>query len=161
VSDVDETQLPGLGVRYDFTTEEGDHLGVLVQRTGRRELFVYSARDPDECLLSVRLRADDARTLAELLGASRVAEHLDAVQQQVAGLTLDWIKVSPTSRWAGLTLQEAAIHTETGASVVALLDGENVTAAPGATAVLAPGARVVAVGTAEGIAALTAGLSAS
>jgi TrkA domain protein len=161
VADVDETQLPGLGVRYDFTTEAGDRLGVLVHRTGRRDIFVYSAKDPDECAVTLTLRPDDARTLAELLGASRVAEHLAAVQHQVAGLALDWIRVSTNSEWAGLSLKDAAIHTKTGVSVVALLDGDNVTAAPGADDVLTPGAQVVAIGTPEGLELLSELLASS
>jgi TrkA domain protein len=159
VADVDETQLPGMGVRYDFTTEVGERVGVLVHRTGRRDVFLYSADDPDECRATITLRPDDARTLAELLGATRVAEHLAAVQQQVAGLTLEWITVSPASAWAGLSLQEAAIHTETGVSVVALLNGDDVTAAPGADDVLVAGAQVVAIGTPAGLATLNARLS--
>jgi TrkA domain protein len=63
--------------------------------------------------------------------------------------------VSPNSEWAGLTLKDAAIHSNTGVSVVALLDGDNVTAAPGADDVLTPGAQVVAIGTAEGLEVLT------
>jgi TrkA domain protein len=128
---------------------------VLVHRTGRRDVFVYSADDPDECEETLVLRPDDARTLAELLGASTVAEHLAKVQQQVAGLSLDWLKVDGGSEFAGKTLSEAAIHTETGVSVVAILDGDNVTPAPGADDVLAPGATVVAIGTADGIEQLT------
>jgi TrkA domain protein len=151
VADVDETQLPGMGIRYDFTTEAGVRLGVLVHRTGRRDLMIYSADDPDECALTLVLRPDDARTLSELLGASRVAEHLAKVQQQVAGLTLEWIRVDEGAAWAGKTLSEAAIHTETGVSVVALLDGDDVTPAPGADDVLSAGATIVAVGTADGI----------
>jgi TrkA domain protein len=159
VADVDETQLPGMGIRYDFTTDEGDRLGVLVHRTGRRDVLVYSSDDPDECRMTITLRPDDARTLSELLGASRIAEHLTALQQQVEGIALDWIKVDPASPWAGLRLKEAAIHTETGVSVVAILDGDDVTAAPGADDVLTPGATVVAIGRPEGLAALTARLS--
>ena len=83
------------------------------------------------------------------------------MQQQVAGLSLDWIRVSPRSEWAGLSLKDAAIHTNTGVSVVALLDGENVTAAPGADDVLVPGAQVVAIGTPEGLEQLSARLSGS
>jgi TrkA domain protein len=160
VADVDETQLPGMGIRYDFTTEAGVRLGVLVHRTGRRDVFVYSANDPDECAQTLVLRPNDARTLAELLGASTVAEHLAKVQQQVAGLALDWINVEDGSEFAGKTLQEAAIHTETGVSVVAILDGADVTPAPGADDVLTPGATVVAIGTADGIEDLTRRLKA-
>lgn len=159
MADVDETPLPGLGIRYDFNTDAGDRLGVLVHRTGRRDVFVYSADDPDECVISVTLRPDDARTLAELLGASRVAEHLTALQQQVAGIALDWIAVDPTSPWAGKTLREAAVHTETGVSVVALLNGDDVTAAPGASDVLVAGATVVAIGRPDGLQSLAARLA--
>jgi TrkA domain protein len=155
VADVDETQLPGMGVRYEFTTEAGVHLGVLVHRSGRRDVMVYSAEDPDECAMTIVLRPDDARTISELLGASRVAEHLAKVQQQVEGLALEWIKVEPGSEYAGKSLSEAAIHSETGVSVVALLDGADVTPAPGADDVLAPGSTVVAIGTSEGIDDLT------
>ena len=67
------------------------------------------------------------------------------------GSSLDWIRVAPDSEWAGLTLRTPRIHTNTGVSVVALLDGDNVTAAPGADDVLAPGSQVVAIGTPEGL----------
>jgi TrkA domain protein len=160
VADVDETQLPGMGVRYEFTTEAGVHLGVLVHRSGRRDVMVYSAEDPDECAMTIVLRPDDARTISELLGASRVAEHLAKVQQQVEGLALEWIKVDPNSEFAGKSLSESAIHSETGVSVVALLDGANVTPAPGADDVLEPGSTVVAIGTSDGIEDLTRRLKA-
>jgi TrkA domain protein len=160
VADVDETQLPGMGVRYEFDTEAGVHLGVLVHRTGRRDLMVYSAEDPDECAQTIVLRPDDARTVAELLGASRVAEHLAKVQQQVAGLALEWIRVEEGSEYAGKTLSEAAIHSNTGVSVVALLDGDDVTPAPGADDMLASGSTIVAIGTSDGIEDLTRRLKA-
>src|SRR5262249_19167174 len=148
-----------MGARYDFTTEEGDRLGVLVHRTGRRDVFLYSRDDPDECRATITLRPDDARTLAELLGAASIAEHLEAVQQQVAGLTLDWIRVPPDSEWAGQSLPEAGVHTSTGTSVVAIVDGDDAIAAPGADDILVVGAQVVAIGTADGLTALTAKLT--
>jgi TrkA domain protein len=161
VAEVDETQLPGIGIRYDFTTEAGQRLAVLVHRTGRRDMFVYSTDDPDESEVSLTLRPDDARTLSELLGAAQVAQHLAALQQQVAGISLAWITVDAASTWANQKLSEAAIHTETGVSVVAILDGDNVTPAPGADDVLIAGATVVAIGRPDGLEALTARLSGS
>jgi TrkA domain protein len=49
MGDVQETQLPGVGIRYDFVTKEGDRVGVLVHRSGRRELLLYQRDDPDSC----------------------------------------------------------------------------------------------------------------
>jgi TrkA domain protein len=149
--DVSETTLPGVGVRYDFLTSGGARVGVLVHRTGRRDLLLYSRDDPDALATQVSLDPDDARTLSELLGASRIAEHLAAVQQDIEGLSIDWILVEEGSEWGGLRFDEAGVHTETGVSVVALLAADRVVAAPGADDVLEAGATVVAVGTPEGL----------
>ena len=80
---VRETQLPGVGVRHDFTTEDGTQIAVLVHRDGRRDLLVYDREDPDSCTGMLFLDPDDARTLAELMGASTVTETVLAVQQQI------------------------------------------------------------------------------
>jgi TrkA domain protein len=151
MADVSETTLPGVGVRYDFPTSGGHRVGVLVHRTGRRELLLYARDDPDALEAQVSLDSDDARTLAELLGASRIAEHLAAVQQDIEGLSIDWIVVDEGSEWAGSRMRDAGVHTHTGVSVVAILGAEHAVAAPGADDVLEPGATVVAVGPQEGL----------
>lgn len=154
MAEVEESQLPGVGVRYDFMTAAGARIGVLLHRTGRRELLVYRSDDSDECALALDLGSDDARTLAELLGASRVLERLGSLHQDVEGLAIDWIEIDDGSEWAGKTLREAAVHTQTGVSVVALIGKAGAIAAPGAEDVLEAGATAVAVGATEGMRAL-------
>jgi TrkA domain protein len=152
MADVRETKLPGLGVRYDFTTSSGQTVGVLVHRTGRRDLLVYSRDDDASCDLTLELEPEDSQTLAEMLGASRIAEQLAAVQQDVEGLAIDWIRIDPQSEWAGQTLADAAVHTATGVSVVALIgDDGSAIAAPGARDVFTATSIAVAVGTPEGL----------
>jgi K+/H+ antiporter YhaU regulatory subunit KhtT len=38
--DIQETALPGVGLRHDFTTRGGRQLGVVSYRTGRRDLLM-------------------------------------------------------------------------------------------------------------------------
>jgi K+:H+ antiporter subunit KhtT len=152
MAEVTETKLPGIGVRYEFVTSGRTRVGVLVHRAGRREVLVYSERDPSECEFRVTLDSDDSHTLAELLGASRIAEQLATVQQEIEGLAIDWIRVHPDAPWAGRSLADAAIHTATGVSVVAIIGPSATVAAPGADDVLAPGATVIAIGEADGLA---------
>jgi len=154
VSEVRETDLPGVGTRFDFRTEKGDPVAVLVHRTGRREIFVYDAADPDKCHTALALTAADTLTLVELLGASRVTEHLAAMQQQIADLSIDWLDVAAASQWVGRTLEEAAIHTRTGVSIVAILRGGETISSPAAETQLLAGDRLVAVGKPEGVAQL-------
>jgi TrkA domain protein len=156
MAEITETQLPGVGVRHDFTTSEGERVGVLTHRNGRRELLLYAREDPDECVTVVHLSSADTRTLAELLGASQVSEAVAAVQQLVEGLAIDWIAVPAHSRFVGSTIADGQFRTRTGASIVAVLRGATTIPAPDPTFVFDPGDVVVGVGTAEGLSDLRA-----
>jgi K+:H+ antiporter subunit KhtT len=67
---VSETPLPGIGVRYEFVTDDGPASGSSTTAPGLRELVLFEPADPDTSHDLVRLSAEDSRTLAELLGVS-------------------------------------------------------------------------------------------
>lgn len=154
MAQVEETQLPGVGVRHEFDTEAGERVGVIVHRDGRRELVVYDSDDPDACTSMLNLSTDDTRTLAELLGASQVTEAVTAVQQRIEGLTIEWLTLTDGSPAIGRTIREGEYRTRTGASIVAVLRGEESVPAPDPEFAFQPGDTAVAVGTVEGLAAL-------
>ncbi len=151
MSDIKEVRLPGVGVRYEFQTEDGALVEVVSHRSGRREVFVASGDDPDEFKRVLELSQTDARTMAELLGASRVAEQLAELQQRVEGLVIDQLPVRAGSPYAGGTIGDARIRTRTGVSVVALVRGDQAIPAPGPETVIEPGDYLVVVGTARGV----------
>lgn len=152
MAEVRETKLPGVGVRHEFTTEDGDDIGVLVHHDGRREILVYDSDDPDKCSSIVALSAADTRTVTELLGASRVTEAVAAVQQEIEGLAIEWIELAPTSPASGATIGDGMYRTKTGSSIVAVIrDGQSIPA-PGPEFPLLTGDVIVAVGTVEGLA---------
>jgi TrkA domain protein len=152
MAEVRETKLPGVGVRHEFTTEDGADIGVLVHHDGRREILVYDSDDPDKCSSIVALSATDTRTVSELLGASRVTEAVAAVQQEIEGLAIEWIELTPTSPAAGATIGDGMYRTKTGSSIVAVIRGGESIPAPGPEFPLVAGDVIVAVGTAEGLA---------
>jgi TrkA domain protein len=151
MSDIREVKLPGVGIRYEFDTEDGKRMGVLTHRSGRRELFIGSSYDPDQFKRLVGLSQTDARTLAELWGASRVAEQLADLQQRIQGLVIDWLPVRDDAAYVGRTIGDTRIRTRTGVSVVAVVREEDATPAPGPDAVMHAGDYLVVVGTARGI----------
>jgi TrkA domain protein len=153
MAEVQETRLPGVGVRYDFVTAAGERIGVLVHRTGRREILVYDRGDRDSCRAVVRLEPREATTLTEFLGVSQVSEQL-AAMQQIEGLTIDWLPVAESSACAGRSLRDSALRNLTGVSIVAVVRGDDTIPAPDPDFRLEPGDTVVAVGTPEGIAQL-------
>lgn len=152
--EVSETPLPGVGVRHEFVTADGERVAVVTHRTGRRELAVYDREDQDACSTVLHLSADDTRTLGELLGASAVSEAVAGVQQRLEGLAIDWITVPAGSHFVGATIAEGAFRTRTGASIVAAIRGGTTVPAPGPEHSFQAGDVVVAVGTTEGLAQL-------
>ncbi|HSP04950.1 MAG TPA: cation:proton antiporter regulatory subunit [Acidimicrobiales bacterium] len=151
MAEVTETQLPGVGVRYEFKTGDKDHVGVVHHHSGRREIVVYDRKDPDVARSVLELSADDSRTLSDLLGASQVTEALAAVQQRIEGLTLEWVEVAEESEMANRSIGDGELRTRTGASVVAVIRGDTSEPAPSPDYVLEPEDVVVAVGTADGL----------
>ena len=153
MTEVTETQLPGVGVRHEFSTAAGERLSVLSHQTGRREIAVYDRADPDSCSTVLHLNAADTRNLADLLGGNPVSEAVSAVQQ-LEGVAIDWIRVPSTSPQAGKTIGDGRLRTRTGTSVVAVVRGDTTIPAPGPEVVLGAGDVVVAAGTPEGLRSL-------
>lgn len=152
MSEVVEIQLPGVGVRLEFTTSAGEHVAVIVHRGGERELMLYDDDDPDQCSTFLRLSPEDAFLLNEILGGSRVAEVTSAVEHAVEGIAIDWLSVTDTSKFVGKTIGDGRIRTRTGASIVAVVRKDQTFPAPGPDFVFAAGDVAVAVGTPAGIA---------
>lgn len=144
--DVSEVKLPGVGVRHEFATDAGQQVGVLVHHDGRREILVYDQDDADACSSVVELSHDDTRTLAELLGATQVAEEVQDAQHELDGQSIAWIRVAEDGVCEGTTIGSGAYRTRTGASMVAVIrDGEPLPS-PEADFVLEAGDLIVAVG---------------
>lgn len=151
MSKVSETPLPGVGVRYDFTTASGQAIGVISHRSGRYELLIYDVEDPDACSEVVHLDDEDTHTLAELLGGAALSERLGELQQRVAGLAIDWVPVASTSPCVGRTLADLEVRERTGATIVAAIRGDTPVAAPTADFVVDAGDTLVAVGTSAAV----------
>ncbi|MET9831384.1 cation:proton antiporter regulatory subunit [Streptomyces sp. NPDC006385] len=150
--DVTEVLLPGVGLRYEFTNHEGERIGIVAERTGEFELVVYSGGDPDEGRPVMRLNSEEADAVAEILGAPRIAERFADLTKEVPGLLAGQIEVRSASPYAGQMLGRTRARTRTGASIVAVVRGEDVIASPTPDEVLRAGDVLVVIGTREGIA---------
>lgn len=152
--EIEETALPGVGRRLDFIADDGSRVGVIHHRTGRRELFVCAAADPDAAVISLNLSDADTHALSDALGGSTVTERLHDLQQQIEGLAIDWLTVESDMPYAGKTIGDARIRTRTGVSVVAVIRGDEPHPAPAPDFMIEPGDTLVVVGTTEGIKAV-------
>ena len=152
---MEQTSLPGIGVRHDFVTESGERIGVVSHRDGRRGLIVYDRDDPDARLAAIPLTDDEAEVLADLLGASLMLGQLAGLREQAAGLLTEQMPLPASSPFVGRLLGDTRARTRTSASIVAILRAGQVIPSPGPSFQFENGDVVVAVGTRKGLDALT------
>ncbi|MBL7486661.1 MULTISPECIES: cation:proton antiporter regulatory subunit [unclassified Frankia] len=151
---IEETALPGIGLRHEFTTRAGRRVGVVSHHKGRRELVIYDAEDPDAVADAVALTAEEGDVLSELLGAPHIVEKLANLNKVFAGLVGERIRISADSPYAGRALGDTQARTRTGASIVAVVRDQEVLASPRPDFLFAPDDVVVVVGTPENTAAV-------
>jgi TrkA domain protein len=141
--DVNVTPLPGIGVQQDFATRSGRRVGVITYRDGRSELLVFRLDDPDAVLVSTPLTGEEAGTLASLLGAPRLVEHIAEQHRDLTGIETHQLAILPDSPFVGRTLGDTALRSRSGASVVAVLRTRDRPAGPAARGRGTGGARRV------------------
>lgn len=146
-----ETLLPGVGVRYDLRTRDGNLLGMVLQREGAVEIALYAARDPDRARGVLRLERDEAEAVAELLGATRLTQRFADLSREVPGLRSARLTIVPGSPYDGRVLGDTRARTLTGCSVVALVREREVVTSPGPEQPLRGDDVLVAIGAEPGL----------
>lgn len=148
---IEETPLPGIGVRRELRLATGRRVGVVTHRDGHTELILSRIDDPDACAASIPLSAEEASALGSLLGSAQLIAQLSAEQKDVAGVTTHQILIRAGSTYAGRPLGDTQMRTLTGTSIVALLRNDEVIGSPRPDQVLEAGDLVVIVGTEDGL----------
>lgn len=146
-----ETPLPGVGVRYEFTAEGGDHVGVVVRRDGKRDIALYDREDPDSCRGTIELSEGDASKVAELLGGTNITARLEELKHSIEGLAIEWITMPDGGGLTGKTIADGKIRTTTSASVVAVIRGDQAIPGPDPTFEFQSGDTVLVMGAAGAV----------
>jgi TrkA domain protein len=152
--DVKEVRLPSIGRRYEFTSHEGDRIGIVARRSGDFEIVLYAREDPDQARPVFRLTDDEAEAVAQILGAPRIAERFTELTREVPGLDVGRVHIRPGSPFVDHPLGDTHTRTRTGASIVAIVRNEEVLASPGPAEILRARDVLVVIGTEDGIAAV-------
>lgn len=148
--EVFETPLPGVGSRYEFTTEAGDRVGVIAHRDRTRDLVVYDDVDPDSCRANIELNGEESSVLVELLGGTKITERLQELHHEIEGLAIEWVTIPPGASQIGVSIGESEIRTTTGGLIVAVTRAGSATLGPGPDFAFAAGDLVLIIGSVDG-----------
>lgn len=152
-----ESDLPGVGKKYEVELEDDERLVVVTHNTGKREVYLKANENADSDKL-FELPDRLARTVGTILeGAYFQPVTSDRVETMLSEETfIEWYNVAENAELAGRNLGEANVREETGVSIVAIQRGEEVVAPPGPETVIEAGDTLVVVGDRESCTAFEA-----
>lgn len=120
--DLQETRLPGVGVKYTLRLHAGGRIAVILHNDGTRELYWFRHAHDDEPRAVIRLDDDEARQLGAVIGgAYERPKIIEDLEMALGELQIEWVPVPDTSPWIGKTLAEAAFRARTGVTIIAIL----------------------------------------
>jgi len=142
-----ETDVPGVGKKFEVEIGGGERLVILLHHDGKRELFHKPDADSDAERL-VSLSAPLARKVGAIMqGAYFQPVETDDVEVPLGEAIIEWLDVDPNSPLVDQTLSEAHIRQQTGASVIAIQRGSETIANPDPDERIADGDILVTLGT--------------
>jgi TrkA domain protein len=121
-SDLRETRLPGIGVKYGFRLDAGGRISLIQHNDGKRELYWFRRADDEEPSAVITLDDDEARQLGAILGgAYERPKIVEDLEMALGELQIEWDPVPDTSPWIGKTLAEAQFRAKSGITIIAIL----------------------------------------
>ncbi|HMN27384.1 MAG TPA: cation:proton antiporter regulatory subunit [Caldilineaceae bacterium] len=156
MSTIHESNLPGVGRKFQVHASSGDRLTIIIHDDGRRELYHFTRENPQRVASVVILQDDEARQVAGIIGGLTYAPRaLPTTEMNLGDLVLDWYTMPENAAAVGRTIGELGVRRVTDASIVSLIrsdGGKQIN--PGADTVLTRGATLVVAGDRKSIEAL-------
>lgn len=121
-------------------------------KDGTLDLIVSKPDNPD-ATEQIPLSAQEASTLANLLGAPQLVAQLQQEHRDLDGITTRQLPIRTGSPYAGRMLGETQLRTRTKASIVAVVRAGQALPSPGPEFLFTAGDVAIVVGTAEGLTA--------
>src|SRR5690606_18388413 len=146
MSIVRESDLIGIGKKYQIETEAGDNMVVVIHDDGKRELY-RSDDDASEARCVMTLSDEESRQVAGIIGGlSYRPKALETIEFALDDLRIEWYKVGESNDGVNKSIGELGVRQRTGASIIAAIREEETLINPGPEYVIKPGTTLVVAG---------------
>lgn len=151
MSVVRESDLIGIGKKYQIETEAGDNMVVVIHDDGRRELYRHDDEENEtHCVMT--LSDEESRQVAGILGGlSYKPKALETIEVALDDLRIEWYKVVSANDGVNKSIGELDVRKKTGASIIAAIKDAETIINPGPEYIIEPGATLVIAGKAKNI----------
>ncbi|AFQ10195.1 TPA: cation:proton antiporter regulatory subunit [Bacillus pacificus] len=116
-----ESELPGIGCKFEVITKGNEKLVIVIHDDGRREMYHFDANH-DESISSISLRDSEARQIAAILGGMVYRpQALDTIEMAFEGLSIEWFKVENHAPVVQKTIGSLHVRKTYNVTIIAIL----------------------------------------
>jgi TrkA domain protein len=139
--------LPGVGTKYEFTTDKGDTVAIFFTKTGTIQMYTLQkgCRTPS----AAEMTPVEARRLGNILTGAVIEAESESVEiafSALADLRITIHTYTIPKKVAGRTIEELQIRSKTGVTVIAVCRQEKNIINPPPSFVFEAGDAVVVIG---------------
>ncbi|MVO98488.1 MULTISPECIES: cation:proton antiporter regulatory subunit [Paenibacillus] len=147
MSIIKESDLPGIGKKYQVITSSGDKMVIVVHNDGRREVYHFEDDNPDESISMVTMEDEEARQVAAIIGGMTYKPTaLETIEVSLENLIIEWSRIEPHFISVGKSIAELQVRERTGATILALVEKKNQKITPGPDDIISADMTVVMAG---------------
>lgn len=120
---IQESNLPGVGHKFQVEATSGDKLTIVIHDDGRRELYHFTKDTPSRVASVVTLQDSEARQVAGIIGGlTYVPKALPTAEIVIDDLVLEWYTIPEGAHCIGKTIRDLMVRTVSGASIVSIIE---------------------------------------
>lgn len=116
-----ESELPGIGQKFEIITRNNEKIVIVIHDDGRREIYHFGT-DHEESISSVIFNDSESRQIAAIIGGMVYKpQALETIEMALEGLAIEWFKVEPGAKAIGQTIGDIDIRSNYNVTVIAIL----------------------------------------
>ena len=114
-----ESELPGIGQKFEIITRNDEKLVIVIHDDGRRELYHFD-NEHEDVISSITLNDQESRQMASIIGGMVYKpQALETIEMSLGDLVIEWFKVEPGAKATNQTIGSIDIRSNYNVTVIA------------------------------------------
>jgi TrkA domain protein len=121
-----ESELPGVGKKFEAITKNKDKMVIVIHNNGRREVYYFDQDDYEEYTASATFDDSEARQIAAIIGGMTYKPTaLESVELAFDDLVIEWFKVESGATATNQSIGQLNIRKSYDVNVIAIVKQNN------------------------------------